>query len=172
MGTGDDKKKFAILMAMLGTAFGEKGISPDRIEIYWAHLNDIPVDTIAVAVKRIIKTRKFSSIPTIAEIREAALGRDEDIETAALLAWGQACRAVERGKDVAGDAVVDEAVRVAFGGWAAFGQTDPEQAMADRAHFLRVFKGIARRRRESGAPALEAGTERRALRAAQTTTEE
>jgi hypothetical protein len=98
-------------------------------------------------------------VPTIAEIREAALGRDDDIEMAALEAWGRASRAVSRGLYLSDDPVINEAVRVAFGGWAKFGETDPDNDMADRAHFLRVFKGLARKRRELGEPALTAGRE-------------
>jgi hypothetical protein len=158
MRTTEEKQKFAILMAMLGTAFGENGISSERIEMYWAHLNDIPADALAKAVDTIIKTRKFSSIPTIAEIRDAALGRDDEIEAAALDSWGRGCRAVERGLYPTGDRLLEESVRVAFGGWGGFGLADPENGVADRAHFIRVFKGLAKSRRDRGEPALEAGS--------------
>lgn len=154
MPTSEDKKLFAVYMALLGTAFGDKGILPARIDVYWDCLQDIPVERVGAAVKQILKTRKFSSIPTIAEIREAALGRDEDIETAALDAWGRATHAVETGLYLTGDFTINEAVRVAFGGWAKFGETDPENTMADRAHFLRVFKSLARSRRDRGNLAL------------------
>jgi hypothetical protein len=156
MGATDDKKKFAIYMALLGTAFGEHGISTARIDVYWDQLRDIPVDLVGAAVSRILKTRKYASIPTIAEIREAALGRDEDIDTAALEAWGRAAYAVERGHYPLPDEAVNEAVRVAFGGWEKFGQTDPESSMADRAHFLKVYRGQARGRRDRGELALPA----------------
>lgn len=150
----DDHKKFAILMAMLGTAFGEKGIQSARIEIYWEHLKDIRLNDLERAVSFLIKNRKYSSIPTIAEIRETALGRDDEIETAALEAWGRATYAVERGAYPTSDIAVNEAVRVAFGGWEEFGKTAPEEGMADRAHFLRVYKSLARARRDRGLPAL------------------
>ncbi|MBE3109352.1 MAG: hypothetical protein IMZ46_02390 [Acidobacteria bacterium] len=150
----DEDKKFAILMALLGTAFGGKGMSVAQIDVYRAHLHEIPIDAVAQAVNTIIKTRKFSSVPTIAEIREAALGRDDEIETGALEAWGKACYAVERGF-YSSDPAVTDAVRIAFGGWEKFGQTDPENGVADRAHFIRVFKGLARSRRDRGGLALE-----------------
>lgn len=159
----DDKKKFAILMALLGTAFGGQGMTTAQIDVYHAHLSDIDLDRLGGAVKTIIKTRKYSSVPTIAEIRDAALGRDEDIETAALEAWGRASRAVGRGLYLREDPAINEAVRVAFGGWERFGETDPENEMADRAHFLRVFKGLARKRREMGDAALPAGRAMRQL---------
>jgi len=155
MAVSDDKKKFAILMALLGTAFGEKGIAPERIDVYWEHLRDIPIDEVNRAVKTIIKTRRYSSIPTIAEIRDAALGTDDAIETAALEAWGRASRAVSRGLYLRDDCAINEAVRVAFGGWEKFGETDIDNEMADRAHFIRVFKGLARARRERGELALD-----------------
>lgn len=155
----EDEKKFGVLMAVLGTAFGD-GIRAERIDIYWENLRDIPVDVIGHAVKRIIKKRKYPTIPTIAEIREAALGSDDEIETAALEAWGRASWAVERGQYPVMDELINEAVMTAFGGWRSFGECDPEQGMADRAHFLRVFKGLARKRRDMGRPALLPAVER------------
>lgn len=152
----NDAYRFATLMAVLGTAFGEGGMPKARAEIYHEHLGDIPLNDLERAVATIIKTRKYSSIPTIAEIREAALGRDDEIETGALEAWGKACYAVERGF-YSNDPLITEAVRVAFGGWEKFGQTDPENGVADRAHFIRVFKGLARSRRDRGGLALEGG---------------
>lgn len=151
----DDKKKFSVYMALLGTAFGDKGISPERIDVYYEHLRDIPVDLLGRAVQTILKTRKFSSVPTIAEIREAAFGREDEIEAAAVKAWGEACHSVERGQYLA-DSIVGEAVRVSFGGWEQFGQTDPENGVADRAHFIRVFKSLAHTRRDGGGLALGA----------------
>ena len=149
-----DRRAFATLIAVLGTAFGDHGMPKERAEIYYEYLRDIPLEMLKRAVESILRSRKYSSIPTIAEIREAALGRDEDIEAAALAAWGQASRAVERGLYLRDDATIDEAVRVAFGGWEKFGETDPDNGMADRAHFVRVFKGLARKRRDLGYAAL------------------
>lgn len=158
MGT-DHHHKFAVLLAVLGTAFGENGMPKARAEIYYENLKDIPIPQLEGAVQTILKTRKYSSIPTIAEIREAALGRDDEIETAALESWGKANYFVSRSNYQACDELTNEAVRVAFGGWEKFGQTDPEDDMANRAHFLRVYKALARKRRELGEPALlPAGT--------------
>jgi len=155
----DAHKKFAILMGMLGTAFSDKGILAAKIEMYWEHLHGLPIDALGEAVCRIIKTRKFSSFPTIAEIRDAVLGNDDEIERAALEAWGRAERAVSRGIHLKDGSAMDEAICVAFGGWNEFGATDPENSIADRAHFIRVFKGLARARREKGELALEPGRE-------------
>lgn len=159
MPISDDYKKFSILMAMLATAFSDKGIIQAKIDLYWEYLKDIDIDRLAEAVSVVIKTRKFSTLPTIAELREAALGRDDEIETGALEAWGQACYAVERGF-YSQDPVITEAVRIAFGGWEKFGETDPENGVADRAHFIRVFKGLARSRRDRGGLALDAESHR------------
>lgn len=154
MPENNDRYAFATLMAVLGTAFGENGMPKARTEIYYDQLKDIPIDVLKRAVESILRHRKYSSIPTIAEIREAALGRDEDIETAALEAWSRASRAVECSLYLCDGTLLDEAVRVAFGGWERFGQTDREHEMADRAHFLKVFRSLARKRRDLGRPAL------------------
>lgn len=158
----NDRLAFASLIAALGTAFGEAGMPKARAEIYYEYLKDIPVERLKCAVDAIIRSRKYSSIPTIAEIREAALGRDDEIEIAALRAWTDAKNEIafgyryENGNAVYGgkDAKLDEAIRIAFGGWHSFGQTDPENDVADRAHFIKVFKGLARSRRDRGELAL------------------
>ena len=160
MSTPDEKKKFAILMAMLGTAFGEKGIRPERIDIYHEHLQDIDIDILAKAVSTIIKTRKYSSIPTVAEIREAVLGGDGQAEDEALAAWSQATRLISAGRR-SFDERVNEAVALAFGSWRRFGETDPEMEAADRKHFVRCYLAIARKRREN--LALNGGVETKRL---------
>lgn len=162
----NDRLAFASLIAALGTTFGDSGMPKAKADIYYEFLKDISIDALKRAVDTIIRTRKYSSLPTIAEIREAALGRDEDIDTASLTSWGRACQAVERGcYPLPNDDATNEAVRVAFGGWEKFGQTDPESAMADRAHFLKVFRGLARQKRDRGERALPPGGEIRQLRA-------
>jgi hypothetical protein len=154
MNSIDDKRKFAVYMALLGTAFGEKGIGSHRIEVYWEYLKDLRIEDIGQAVDFLLKNRKYPSIPTIAEIREAVLGRDEEFEDAALNAWSAVCVATERGQYLISDQVANEAVKTAFGSWEKFGAMSPETEMADRPHFIRVYKSIARSRREKGLPIL------------------
>lgn len=67
----DDREDFALCMAMLATAFEKEGIKKEKIQLYEQFLKDIPMYLLKLGVIKIIKTRKFSGLPTIAEIREA-----------------------------------------------------------------------------------------------------
>lgn len=142
-----DEEKFAIFMAMLATAFEPNGVSKNKINLYFEYLKDIDINLIEMSVHQIIRTRKYQSYPTVAEIREKALGSDDDIETAAVIAWSEAVRSSGRiTRTVSPE--TDEAVKMAFGSWSRFGETDTNNESADRAHFLRCFKSIARKKRD------------------------
>jgi len=142
--TQNDEKKFAIFMAMLGTAFERGELSTAKIEMYFEFLSDLHIDAVERGVKGIIATRKFPSFPTIAEIREAALGGDAQSEGAALIAWGEAVRLISAGQR-SQDERINEAIVLAFGSWQRFGQTDPAMEASDRAHFIRCFKAVDHR---------------------------
>jgi hypothetical protein len=158
--TQNDEKKFAIFMAMLGTAFERGELSTAKIEMYFEFLSDLHIDAVERGVKGIIATRKFPSFPTIAEIREAALGGDAQSEGAALIAWGEAVRLISAGQR-SQDERINEAIVLAFGSWQRFGQTNPEMEASDRKHFIACFKSIEHRRRE--ALALNGGVEAKQL---------
>lgn len=162
--TKNDEKKFAIFMAMLGTAFERGDLSAEKISMYAEFLGDLHIETIERAVKNIIRNRKFPSFPTIAEIREAALGSDVEAEDDALAAWAKANKLVPRlsfFREQSGGAVLDEVVITAFGSWERFGALDPAMEAADRAHFVRCYKAVVRRRRN--APLLNVGEETKRL---------
>lgn len=150
--TRDDEKKFAIFMAMLGTAFERGDLSAEKISMYAEYLGDLHIDTIERAVKNVIRNRKYPSFPTIAEIREAALGSDVEAEDCALEAWATAnrfCPRLSFLKQQSGDAVLDEAIETAFGSWERFGALDTGNDMGDRAHFIRCYKAVVRKRRNA-----------------------
>jgi hypothetical protein len=144
----EKEAKFARFIAVLGTAFEKGGLSKGKIEVYYHYLQDLTEKQLKKAVDKIILSRRYQSMPTIAEIRQAALDLlSEDIEVEALDAWPRATielESVQRG-DKPKDPVVAEAVRIAFGGWKAFGETDTTYEARDRARFIEGYKIAASR---------------------------
>jgi len=143
-----DYKKFAELMATMAIAM-DKDVSIERAEIYFRVLKEFDIDTIEKAFYHLIKTEKIPTFPTIGKIRWLIEGEeDELIEADALEAWSEACKLVwslgDSGNN-SGVSMLDEAVRIAFGGWKHFGDTNPQYEGADRKHFINVYKSVARK---------------------------
>jgi hypothetical protein len=61
-------RDFAMALAMLAEGFGEKGLTPVRIEAYQRGLEGVPQTVLNAAVQRAIKTRQW--FPKVAELRE------------------------------------------------------------------------------------------------------
>jgi hypothetical protein len=148
--TIQDTKKFTIWMGLLGTAFGGKGLTKPQMDVYYEYLRDLDIDVIKEAVDQIINTRKYQSFPTVAEIREAALGGDAEAEDAALSAWSEATRLISAGRRSC-DERINEVIKLAFGSWDRFGETDPEMEAADRKHFIRCYRAAWQRWRDERA---------------------
>jgi hypothetical protein len=143
-----DLKAFSNIMATAYRAFGDKEPDQARLAIYFDFLKDIPIRTIGDAVNKILMTRKYSSVPTIAEIRDAALGGDADIKSAALGYWARATRLISRSQYGDGDKVLDEMIEMSFGSWSQFGETEMDNTPSDRKHFLACAEDILRRHPE------------------------
>lgn len=143
-----DTKQFFNVMATAYKAFGEKEPDQVRLAIYFDFLKDIPIRALEDAMNKILRTRKYSSVPTIGEIRDAALGGDAEDEAAALTAWSRAVRLISRSQYGDGDPVLEEAIVLAFGSWSRFGETELEMEASDRKHFIACFKSIEHKRRE------------------------
>lgn len=72
-----DYKIFAVLMATLAEVFS-LNMPKTKIALYFRFLKDLPLKDIEVNVDHLIKTRVYTSFPTIAEIRgEGGLGGGE-----------------------------------------------------------------------------------------------
>lgn len=64
------ERDFAMALAMLAEAFGEKHLTPVRIEAYHRALKDIPLPLLNAAVRRAITARTW--FPKVAELRTDA----------------------------------------------------------------------------------------------------
>jgi hypothetical protein len=62
------ERDFAMALAMLAEAFGEKGLTPVRIEAYHRSLHDVPLVVLNQAVTLAIRQAKY--FPRVSELRE------------------------------------------------------------------------------------------------------
>jgi hypothetical protein len=95
------KAEFLPVMAYIAAAIG-KPFAPEAAAVYFDLLGDLPLDVLRVTAKRVVLEHKWSSFPTVAELREAAAEtmRGEVKELSPAEAWKIA--------------------------WAVAGDTDPE----------------------------------------------
>ncbi len=154
-----DEKKFAVFMAMLGTAFERGELTTPKIQMYFEYLSDLDIQSVERATHEILRSRKFPSFPTIAEIREAALGSDEAAGDEGLLAWGRLLRFGRRaGKE---DSRIDRTVKMGWGSWEHWEESDPKMDVSNRQYFAACWKVVARQDR--AARALAGGAEAKQL---------
>lgn len=144
--TNDDKPAFARMMALLQEVFvPDKPISKEKVRLYFELLSSHAIDDVCKAAEKIIKTKRYATFPLPAEFSEAlGEGTDEGkLEIRALAAWECACSRFDFRQCGADDPLLNEAIRITFGGWERFGQTNPDREAIDRKHFLECFKALA-----------------------------
>jgi hypothetical protein len=122
----------------------------EYIEIYAMMLAGIDdIDILRSAIIQVLSTHKYPSWPTAAEVLDAAWGiveRSMGLPTAGE-AWGSTRDKFKAGAGSVENPVwehplVEQAVK-AMGGWRLLGLS--ETAMADRAHFLKVYEELHKR---------------------------
>ena len=133
-------RKFGLLIAQLRATFTRNEMTPEQVSVYYAYLKNTPEIDLTQAVQRIIETKVSPIFPTIAEIKLIAEKKSKDeIKLDAMEAWGKAERYLISGNRE--DLVLNEIIRVAFGGWKGFGMTDPENDF-DRHRFMEAYQII------------------------------
>jgi len=150
--TDADRLPFAKLMALLQEVFvPSRPISKEKTAVYFDILKKYDFEKINGACKELVKSKKYATFPLPAEILEYIEPRHEEmVEVRALEAWQHACSRYDGrpgGKD---DPLLDEAIRIAFGGWNQFGQTNPDYEAQDRRHFIECFRHLAHREQYHG----------------------
>lgn len=87
-----NKKEFAIFASALRTYYPKENILPNEqaLELWYKQLNDIPYELAEVTLNKWVATNKWS--PSIADIREQALG----ITQGEAKEWGEAWQEVLR----------------------------------------------------------------------------
>lgn len=145
-----DYRAFGTFMSILQETFSpDKPISKERTKIYFDILSDIPIENIELATKELMKKKRYPIFPLPKEIREAAgFVEEDDLELKALRAFRETCDLVmtysEPGaKPEPDDPLIEEAVRLCFGGWENFAETDPKNENWDRKNFVEIYKKLS-----------------------------
>lgn len=90
-------KDFTTCMAYLEVGINQP-LPKNRAEIYWDLLNDLPIDVLRTAAKRVLLEHQWATFPSVAQLRQAAsdtiLGQVAELPPAE--AWAQAWKAVTR----------------------------------------------------------------------------
>ncbi len=143
-------KEFTKLMGFVMAAV-DKPVARPTIDAYFEMLKDLSYDLAAAAVKKIIATDEYPTLPTIGKIRQAAAEISRGHILSAPEAWGLVLKAVhEYGYYREGEALaslpeqVAEVVR-----WMGF-QTIcmSEKISVDRGQFLRMYEVHQKREQE------------------------
>jgi hypothetical protein len=161
----------AKLVAVLIAAFPNQQVSTGTVEVYERMLADLEVNAATAAVQRLIGLAKF--LPTVADIREAALALTSGERRPGGDAWGDVLRAIGThgymrtpGKDFRFDDPVT-ARCVSQLGWREL--CDSTNAQADRARFIELYDELAKTtRRDELTRALPAVARQRELRSGET----
>ncbi len=145
-----DLKQFGVFMSILQETFSpDKPISKERTKIYFDILSDIPIESIELSVKQLMKTKKYPIFPLPKEIREAAgFFEDSNLELKSLEAFRLACDfAYTFGQskllDKHEDPLIEETIRLCFGGWRPFQNTDPQNENWDRKNFVEIYTKLS-----------------------------
>lgn len=146
MTSGEFTKLMGFVMAAV-----DKPVARPTLEAYFDMLQDLPYELAAVAIKKIIATDEYPTLPTIGKIRQAAAEISRGHILSAPEAWGMVLKAVhEYGYYREGEALaslpgqVAEVVR-----WMGF-QTIcmSEKISVDRGQFLRMYEVHQKREQE------------------------
>lgn len=145
-----DLKRFGVLLSVLQETFSsDKPFSKERTKIYFEILKDIPIENMELAVKELMKRKRYPVFPLPSEIRKAAgFDEEEDIELKALEAFRGACdfaytygqeKAMTGKREQYEDPIVEETIRLCFGGWEYFQDTDPKNETWDKKNFVDIY---------------------------------
>ncbi|HEU4727652.1 MAG TPA: replicative helicase loader/inhibitor [Kofleriaceae bacterium] len=166
MNTLECKKLVAVLIA----AFPASKFTPETVGVYERMLADLDYAAAQAAVERLIATARF--LPTVAEIRDAALTMHAGETRPGGDAWGDVLRAIGRygyartpGMDFQfADPVIAECVRAM--NWRELCVSENQQA--DRARFIELYDKLAAQgRRKQLSESLPAAQRLRSLQAAE-----
>lgn len=140
-----DRLDFVEVMAMLSAGIG-KPMADDQLEVYFDLLGDLPVEVLRMAAKTVLLEHRYSTIPTIAELRQLAT---EIMHPELKMDAGEAIRIArlairEYGymRPIEGLASLPPMIAEAVSriGWVAFCDSENQEAL--RAHFTRIYDGL------------------------------
>lgn len=152
------RAEFAEVMAYLQSGCG-KSLTAHAVEVYFDLLNDIPVVVFRTAARRVLLEHPWSTFPSVAELRKAAVEtmRGEVSPITGAEAWEMAWRAAGRiDLEQPGSAerhmqalpqIVQSAMR-GFGLASLCSGGEPVSVV--RSQFLKLFEGLSKRIERAG----------------------
>src|SRR3990167_2852773 len=139
-----DKIKFAQIMLMLGEIY-DKQITEVVADMYYEILRDFEYGGVADAVKKVIASHKYSTLPKPAQILEYLEGTHDD---KALTAWYQVMEAVKKGGYHASIEFADPLISYIvneLGGWMWFCCTQKEELPFIQKRFEDLYRLFLKR---------------------------
>lgn len=142
MASEDEVEK---IISILCAAYPSTPLKPETIEVYAVMFAQTPVEALKLATRLCIARCKF--FPTVAEINEALKSLTDHVAPppSAMDAWGLVWAEIQRigsyGKPEFSDPVIAKVVSGM--GWRSLCWS--ENAMADRAHFIKAYEIEVRR---------------------------
>lgn len=143
----EDLKEFITLMMGISELFGAK-VSNLGIELMSKALRPYTIEQITEAANLIVRTRKYTTMPTVADFIEAIEGSEEDQATVqASIVWDAISRVGAYDSVQFRDSTTAAVVRDAFGGWSRICRETKED---NRVWFMKEFKEQYKSYKHSG----------------------
>lgn len=138
----NNKAEIAKLVGVMAAAYPNTQVSDATVEVYVSMLHDIPLNVLNPSVQQCMAESEF--LPTVAKVREKALVLCSPVAPEPMEAWGIVLREIARtgfyNSPKFDDPIITRAVDCI--GWQTL--CTSENAIADRAHFAKVYEGIVR----------------------------
>ncbi len=140
-----NQREVVQLVASLFGAYPSVPLRAETVLTYEKHLVDLDAKILQQAIRTMVLTSKF--LPSIAEIREAAMNASHGPVRPALDAWGDVLAEIRRigayGAPMFSDGLVAEIVGMM--GWRSLCHSDNDAA--DRARFMELYSHSAKQKR-------------------------
>lgn len=131
------------LIGVLAASFPQAQMSANSVNAYVAMLKDVPLNVLKVAVEQCVVESEF--LPTIAKVRDRALSLVRPERKDPMEAWGVVLKTIQRvgfyRSPTFDDPLIARAVECL--GWQYL--CTSENAVADRAHFAKVYEQLRER---------------------------
>lgn len=142
-----DYEQFAVMMLGIAENYGQS-VTPEGIALRFRMLAPYPIDEVQRAATSILRSRRYTSMPTVADFMEYLGGGS--IEDRAMIEAGKVLRAIEQhggyNSVVFDEPTTQAVIQYAFGGWvklcADCGTDEPEKWF--RHHFAKYWAAYKR----------------------------
>jgi len=145
-----NKTEFAKISAYLSAGIGKK-ISVESMDVWFDMLQDLPAEVVLMAVKKVLSSYEYATIPPVGMIRKAAAELMIPQFPLAIEAWNEAIKAVQyygQYKAAEGLASLSQPVReiVEQFGWKELCVAEKPEII--RAQFTKAWETVVKREQD------------------------